>query len=640
MKKMLALFLTAIMVFSLQGSLHAAEVNAEEDYDKEEILEQREADKKFFALSDGTFQCIVYSQRVHFLNELGVYEEIDNTLIRENLQTETTTYAWRNARNDVVARFSENTEDGSYPIRIEKANAILEFGFDSILNAQAEIHPDKIPDMLGGVADPAVSVYYADVFPETDMLYSVGPNGVKEFIIIKNANASGVYRFNIHTEGTTLEEYDNRLIFTDSQGEEVLEIAPFFATDSADHYYGEISHTLEKREDGSYQLEISIDQDWLHAEDRVFPIILDPSVVIMSGSDETYDTFVSSLYPNSNYYLDYYLRTGKDDDYGKRRVLLKFDLPSINYAQVISANIRVKKYDGDTPTLKSYRVTGSWSSSGATWNNKPNYSGESETSVTYDSDGWYKTAATMWTKNWLNNAYPNYGIYLIDTNENNTSHWARFYSSDSTYPNRPELVIRYKSSITSKACLYALNETSENRSGYFSDVKTYYEDAGVSSVLLIPYTTSTPRTFSNMKSDWEGHNIGYIHTYGTASIMSLGLANITLGNAANLNLSGMRFALLLSNYSGSGGYSSSNVSNNTPSNFVERYRIQGVKTVVGFNGSASTTAYNTFAHFFTQGVTMEGYDLTVQQAVNYASSIAAIPSSWVIVGGNGSITLP
>ena len=39
------------------------------------------------------------------------------------------------------------------------------------------------------------------------------------------------------------------------------------------------------------------------------------------------DTYISKKYPNANYYTNNYLRTGCDDAYGTRRVLIKFDIP-------------------------------------------------------------------------------------------------------------------------------------------------------------------------------------------------------------------------------------------------------------------------------------------------------------------------
>lgn len=38
------------------------------------------------------------------------------------------------------------------------------------------------------------------------------------------------------------------------------------------------------------------------------------------------DTYISKKYPSANYYTNNYLRTGCDDAYGTRRVLINFDI--------------------------------------------------------------------------------------------------------------------------------------------------------------------------------------------------------------------------------------------------------------------------------------------------------------------------
>lgn len=44
------------------------------------------------------------------------------------------------------------------------------------------------------------------------------------------------------------------------------------------------------------------------------------------------DTYISKKYPSANYYTSNYLRTGCDDAYGTRRVLINFDIPMYQIA--------------------------------------------------------------------------------------------------------------------------------------------------------------------------------------------------------------------------------------------------------------------------------------------------------------------
>lgn len=44
------------------------------------------------------------------------------------------------------------------------------------------------------------------------------------------------------------------------------------------------------------------------------------------------DAYISKEYPSANYYTSNYLRTGCDDAYGTRRVLINFDIPMYQIA--------------------------------------------------------------------------------------------------------------------------------------------------------------------------------------------------------------------------------------------------------------------------------------------------------------------
>ena len=57
-KKYFAILLILILVICGQGNLAAAEEKPNEEQDKVEIIEQRDADKKYYALPEGTLCCL------------------------------------------------------------------------------------------------------------------------------------------------------------------------------------------------------------------------------------------------------------------------------------------------------------------------------------------------------------------------------------------------------------------------------------------------------------------------------------------------------------------------------------------------------------------------------------------------------
>ena len=113
---------------------------------------------------------------------------------------------------------------------------------------------------------------------------------------------------------------------------------------------------------------------------------------------------------------------------------------------VISAHLDIEKISGAAPTMRAYRVTGSWSSSTITWANKPNYTTTHQsTQSTPVSSGssWYRMDVTSMVNAWVDGNYTNYGFVLVDSVENNPDHWTTLYSSDADSPHKPKLIISY-----------------------------------------------------------------------------------------------------------------------------------------------------------------------------------------------------
>ena len=69
-----------------------------------ELAELRESNAKHFLYSDGTVRCAVYEQDVHYLDENGLWQDIDNTLAFLEDENGTNTYALEQNRNMDVSQ--------------------------------------------------------------------------------------------------------------------------------------------------------------------------------------------------------------------------------------------------------------------------------------------------------------------------------------------------------------------------------------------------------------------------------------------------------------------------------------------------------------------------------------------------------
>lgn len=449
-KKLLSMFLCAVMIISCSSSVFAAGSISEqslpnEQYRVNKISELRERNADTYLLSDGTYECVVYSEDKYYLDADGEFKEINNTIVPTDYKSETTTYKYVNAANSTLVYFSDECPS----VLIKSGDNQLAF---SIVNSRAEKvqtgakgNEYKFPE-FDLRSDNCIT--YTRVCEETDIVYSVNNGYVKEYIVLNGPNAPTDFQFTFDTTDCYIKENDvGTLNVYNSNGELSFEFGALFAVDAAGKHTDNLKYKIVTKDKDATIISVSIDPNFLIDAGTVFPILIDPSVMV-TGESNTYDTYVSSRYPAQNYYLNNYLRTGRDVDYYVRRTYIKFDLPTYinknNYSNIYSAYINIKKYSGSSPSVTAYRTTGSWTSSTLTWNNKPGYTTtDASTSAALYSDNWYRLYVTSIVKGWYAEANINYGFVLKDTTESDNSQWTTFYSSDAASPNKPELHIFY-----------------------------------------------------------------------------------------------------------------------------------------------------------------------------------------------------
>lgn len=408
-----------------------------------ELPEYRECNSDTYLLSNGNYECVVYPGDKYYLDKDNNYAEIDNALVRVQDSILKTKYAYTNAANDEKVYFT----DGTVPsVMVEYKDSSIEFSPLDAGKASLVIGSKSAAEALSEIAYVgANSAGYSGVYKDTDLAYIVTNGAVKEYIILNSKNAPNKFSFRFTLNGMTAKQTDEGKVLFIKDGETVFELDPLFALDAAGAYTEKLTYTLQEAKD-SVIVTVSLDENYAFSPERVYPIVIDPSVMI-TGADVTYDTYAASLAPNTNYYLQAYLRTGMDDGMGIRRTYLKFDLPgNIAASQITQAYINIEKHSGATPSVRAYRVLHSWSSSTLTWNNKPAYSTSNASGfATHTSNNWYKIIVTDTVKQWKNGTYSNYGFVLRDSTENNVNQWNVFYSSDSVSPHKPELHIVYDS---------------------------------------------------------------------------------------------------------------------------------------------------------------------------------------------------
>ncbi|MBQ8767459.1 MAG: carbohydrate binding domain-containing protein, partial [Clostridia bacterium] len=275
-----------------------------------EVEEKRDEYTKVYKKSDGTCTAIMTEEPLHYLND-GVWEEINNSMsLNGSLYT--------NLDNLFNVEFPESI-DSNENLTVEKDGYELSFSVDNIEESSAVVENDiVVSDTNIPVADEAIaqtqsSVTYNDVAEDTDLQYIVTPNSIKENIIVSNKESvKDTYTFTFEPNGLDAEKLDDgSVIFKDENNEIKFRIPRPVMTDTNFAFSYDINVYLIENADGTISLEYSPSCDWTSSSDRVYPITIDPAIVIenkeVSWVEDTYVMYDSSRneMQNTNFCNDY-----------------------------------------------------------------------------------------------------------------------------------------------------------------------------------------------------------------------------------------------------------------------------------------------------------------------------------------------
>ena len=204
---------------------------------------------------------------------------------------------------------------------------------------------------------------------------------------------------------------------------------------------------------------------WIYKQ-KEGTIILDPTVSVTK--DDIGDTWIAKGAPNNNYGTHTLLLTGANTS-SKVRSLLKFSLSSIpSNAPITSSKIKLYFHgyypSSSTSTLKCYQLKKNWIELETTWiNSTVSESGSTpwhvqgvgldnidakstpEDAITInDVIEWKTLNITALTQKWINGEATNYGVLLVDTEEDNGTYREKRYRSrdysGTTYDPKLEVV--------------------------------------------------------------------------------------------------------------------------------------------------------------------------------------------------------
>ena len=263
-----------------ESAVVVAEEKSEKNVRVAEILDLREGNRKVYRMKDGSQQAVFYPEMVHVFNEeTQTFDDVENTFIEEADGRH-----FVNGKNHFVARFSREQENDELFSIESGMHRVTVSAKKHAKQKNMGVMP-KLRRKLDDVAGKDV-LTFEDVQAGTDYEYSVTGNGVKENIVVKEKADLYRYAFVLHQENVTAEfdENSKRVAFMSNEtGEEVFFIPAPFMVDAAGVVSTAVSYELRKMANGNAVLSITADSNWMNAEERSFPVTIDPQIQV-SGS--------------------------------------------------------------------------------------------------------------------------------------------------------------------------------------------------------------------------------------------------------------------------------------------------------------------------------------------------------------------
>lgn len=158
---------------------------------KQEITEERTLNSKLFELEDGSLSSVQTLQNMHYVDENGGLEEIRPQIV------ESTTVSAMN-RTAIPSLLPDSYEVAQIPFELtipKDFDAGYLIGKDHDLLQFIPLNASSSKAIIN--SETLKSAYYEDVWPSTDAELEVKSWGIKESLILKNADAPTSFSFEV-----------------------------------------------------------------------------------------------------------------------------------------------------------------------------------------------------------------------------------------------------------------------------------------------------------------------------------------------------------------------------------------------------------------------------------------------------------
>jgi RHS repeat-associated protein len=414
-----------------------------------ELAEQRTANARVFALSDGRFETELSTERRSFRDGHGRWRDVDTTVRPVSRDG----FRFGNDSNAFGSLFGDRSDR---LVQLEAAGKQVTLGLDRPARTVAPV-PDKS------------TVTYAGAFDDADLVYQVTSEALKEQIVLSKPPQDPTYRFTLQLGGVTARaQPDGSIGFfpsgTGADGPPVFAMPKPFMMDGRDDaksphgkaWSDKVTQSVEQR-GPRITVTVRADRAWLASPDRRYPVVIDPTIKIEPTPTTGQDVQIWSDTPTRPDGLLYRLSVGTDGT-DVARSLIKFDTSVVpGGTSLSSARLRVY-FDSEIPspaqvdnTIEARRVTAAWSEDTATWSTINSAFAEAGLSTQVKqvnrANIWHEFDIRNIAQSWVSGSAQNFGVMLKATNEALSRSGPIYQAAEFAYngevENRPKLILTY-----------------------------------------------------------------------------------------------------------------------------------------------------------------------------------------------------
>ena len=372
--KILSLLLSVLMivsalplsVFAVDGSDGNAEKianNLNLVKDIVEIKKLRDENVKQFRLEDGTYIAAQYDVPIHYLDENGDWQDIDNSLVESGSEISTNNarikFAKKITGNETLLTIQENNHKITMSL-----NGAIKKTTGSIVDDVAD-GSTKLQKMLS-LDNLTAKVLYEDILGGINLEYIIDSYDIKENIIVKEKSNGYIYTFTMKLNNldAVLDE-KGQIILSDTSTGNIEYIIPAPTACDANGVFADNSlvfYSLTNGGSGKYSLSVTVDAAWMNSDDRAYPVVIDPPISVPISSVTDLDICSSNADRSSPKDSTMYVSSAWHG-YWKTA-----SLPYIpDSAYIASAQISLRSTSTTGDYIGAYQVLTDWDST-LTWN--------------------------------------------------------------------------------------------------------------------------------------------------------------------------------------------------------------------------------------------------------------------------------